>query len=163
MGSRGTRSLDREARIEAVRAWLAEHPDGGIISFRKATGIKIASTLFWQIKNNRLAGETPRAPEPKKTDVVRAWLSQYPDGTYGECAAAMPFELARPLFYSTRQRMRRGPQKSKNKHGSSTNGTGNGVTHREEVLMEENQFLRWWNEGERRGWVSRLLEAEAKS
>ncbi len=25
------------------------------------------------------------------------------------------------------------------------------------VLKEENDFLKWWNQGERRGWVDRLL------
>ena len=111
-------------------------------------------------------GEAPIVPSkmPKKgrgliAGRVRTWLASNPEGTRTQFQTLTKTKVSSP-FFSTLKR------ESKKQPGNG--GTGNGVLRdakrsigvvgKLKKVEAENDFLKWWVSGERKGWVDRLLK-----
>lgn len=99
----------------------------------------------------------PSVEGGSKADQIRAWLEKHPEGTKGEFVADTGMEISQSQFSDLKNKRFRGtkPYKAPDKIADT-------VTHISS-LSQENDFLRWWNLGERKGWVDRLLSELKKA
>ena len=82
-------------------------------------------------------------------NTARAWLRKHPNGSHADFVAAHG-SISTSYFSTLRKQVKNG--KKAKELASSVNDVPS-----DEKLKEDNEFLLWWNKGERRGWVDRLL------
>jgi transposase len=83
---------------------------------------------------------------------IRSWLATHPDGTRQEYIAETGHNINSGQFSYTKHYVGK-PKKSDPVKTMITNSLKQADT-----LVDENAFLRWWCQGERAGFVDRLLQ-----
>lgn len=116
----------------------------------------------------KITGESFTAPirhsaRPKNNgDKARDWLKTNPEGTYNEYRTVTKNKIATSHFYKIRKEIKEGKKtkkQAKNKsNGVKATSLEPTTTKINRSLQEENDFLKWWNQGERKGWVTKLLD-----
>lgn len=82
-------------------------------------------------------------------NTARAWLRKHPTGSHADFVEAHG-SISTSYFSTLRKQVTNGKNGKQLKEAVSTLPS-------DDQLKEDNDFLRWWNKGERRGWVDRLL------
>lgn len=88
-----------------------------------------------------------------KAQKIRDWLVEHPNGTHKECKKALKINVASSQFSDLTRKQRKDnnqPQKQPQLNKAVV------------TLERENAFLRWWNQGEREGFIDKLLEEISK-
>jgi hypothetical protein len=86
---------------------------------------------------------------------VRTWLVDNPDGTRSQFVATTKVKVSSPFFSTLKRESKKQP---------GTNGEAKearrsiGMVGKLKKAEAENDFLKWWVSGERKGWVDRLLK-----
>lgn len=114
----------------------------------KSTATMVLKGQAREVKKNKSSIEAGSSTEVflTKADQIRAWLKNNPEGTKSEFIRWSGMEVSQSQFSQIKTKM-----------------NGNNPPVKEAVTSHmkyasENAFLRWWNIGERKGWVDRLLE-----
>ena len=103
------------------------------------------------------------AREGSKRELIEAWIRDYPLGTHADYnrQAKKKDRVATGYFSTLRTRLcKEHPVQVSPPPPPPTPAEFNAKVY--DNLAQENKFLRWWNLGERHGWVDRLLAETAK-
>lgn len=101
------------------------------------------------VKKNKSSIEAGSSTEVflTKADQIRAWLRNNPEGNKSEFIRWSGVEVSQSQFSQIKTKM----------NGANNPPVKEAVTSHIKYASE-NAFLRWWNIGERKGWVDRLLD-----
>ena len=97
--------------------------------------------------------KSKKKPEITKKEFIFNWLKEYPNGTHSEFKKDNKKPKLTAAYFNNikRQHKKNGVKENKPSKALTTFKTM-------QTLLDENEFLVWWNEGERKGHVDKLLE-----
>lgn len=86
-----------------------------------------------------------------KSDQIRTWLQEHPAGTRAEFMAASGIPVSHGQFSTLRKaRQGRTPDLQSDLQPNFQNEL--------DILKTQNEFLKWWCIGERKGFIDKLLK-----
>jgi hypothetical protein len=158
-----------KSKKEIIMEWLDKNPEGNHIEFVKDTGVSVHKTHFNATKGKwKKTSKKYKPPSPIKTkaDYIKEWLAKNPDGLFKQFNSDPEIKKIKvhpSQFNSIKRNLKASPKPSKKR---KTNGVRkkrtNGINNLASIqtiqdLTEEVEFLRWWNQGERKGFVEKLF------
>lgn len=96
----------------------------------------------------------------EKRKIIEKWLNEHPNGLFNQFIKDTGLSIHSSYFYNLRaiHNAAHG-QNDTPKNGSNSKSSSKDAQSIETIqkLLDENEFLKWWNEGERKGYVEKLL------
>lgn len=141
---------------KAVRVYKLRNEGNTWAEIQDRIGISADTAMRWYKKVEDDSALRKKAGGPRTKDnsksmanTARAWIRKNPEGTHAQFVKKHG-DISTSYFSTLRSQVKNG--KSSKELEQSINNLPS-----DDQLREDNDFLRWWNNGERRGWVDRLL------
>lgn len=141
-----------------VKRWVAQiDSDAELMAMAKEQSM----TPLVKAKSHPLKGE-PKAKRNgkqwgEKSQKIVEWLQEHPNGIREQFVMQTGVQINPSWWYRVKARMRSGNGVSATKE-APTESVSKITRTTQANLVAEIEFLRWWNLGERKGWVERLLQ-----
>lgn len=150
---------------------------------KKIGNVSIDSIRLWCFKVAKEKGDTEMLATKRKTprrsgngksrtinkaDILRDWFKTVPQrlnmravDAYGQFSRETGVKMQQPYFNTLRRKLREA-NKAKGREIRATVVKRANTMKKSVDLQKEVDYLRWWNQGERSGWVDRLLNEVQK-